>query len=184
MKHSIDKVLGNWLEAERRGEADAADAALAALFQGLPSEEPPPGFAQRTLERAREAGALVTAAEAGADRSGVSVAARLAAVWLAGMSLVTLMASSYLVTALPRLDFGLGLRWLVRAMSETWQWLASGIVFWGRLAEYGRLMAKLVEVPEVAAVLVASLVLSIVAFRLLQAILRDEGKWTYAQQRQ
>ncbi len=184
MRDPIDKVLGDWLEAERCGEAEAADAALASLFQGLPGEKPSPGFAEGVLARAREAGALAHGAAASTDRSRVSMAARLAAVWLAAMSLAALMASSYLVSALPRLDLGLGIHWLVRAVSESWQWLASGVVLWRQLAEYGRLMTKVVEVPEVSALLLVSLVISIVAFRLLQAILRDERKWTYAQQRQ
>jgi hypothetical protein len=186
MKRPENDLYSTWIEAEERGEADAADTALASLFRELPAEAPPEGFAERTMLRAREAGVLVEAeavAKSASAEAPASVAARLAAVWLALMSLGTLAGASYLVTALPRLDLGVGVRGFTRLMSEAWQWLASGVVFWERLAEAGRLVSKVVLVPEVAAMLFASLVLAAAAFRLLQAILADERKWTHVQQR-
>ena len=177
MRHTDDNLYRDWLDAEERGEADAADAALLALFRELPDEGPSPGFAARTMARAAEAGVLRTAAAPVPASGGV----RLAAAWLALMSLGTLAAASYLVTALPRIDFGLGLRGFTRLLSEAWQWLATGLVFWQRLAEIGTLVSKVVEVPQVAAILLASLVVAAAAFRLLQAILAEERNWTYVE---
>lgn len=176
MNRPTDDLYRDWLDAEERGATDAADAALFALFRQLPDERPSVGFAERTMARAAEAGVLRAAPAA---RS--SVAVRLAAAWLALMSLGTLAAASYVVTALPRLDLGLGLRGFTRLLSEAWQWLASGLVFWQRLAEIGSLVSKVVEVPQVAAILLASLILAAVAFRLLQAILAEERNWTYVE---
>jgi len=194
MKPINDDLIRDWLDAEERGAADAADAALFALFDELPDEAPSPGFAARTLERAAEAGALRTAQASTAAASTtasvpssvpisvpISVRARLAALWLALMSLGTLAAASYVVTALPRIDFGLGLRGFTRLLSEAWQWLATGLVFWQRLAEIGTLVSKVVAVPQVAAILLASLVLAAAAFRGLQAILAEERNWTYVE---
>jgi len=177
MRHSDDNLYRDWLDAEERGEESAGDAALLALFQELPDEGPSPGFAARTMARAAEAGVLSTAPASVPASDGV----RLAAAWLALMSLGTLAAASYLVTALPRIDFGLGLRGFTRLLSEAWQWLATGLVFWQRLAEIGTLVSKVVEVPQVAAILLASLVVAAAAFRLLQAILAEERNWTYVE---
>ena len=184
-----DDLIRSWIDAEGRDEADAADAALEALFQGLPDEAPSAGFAARTMARAAEAGVLAPAPAPSRAPSRerprapepVSVGARLAAVWLALMSLGTLAAASYVVTALPRIDFGLGLRGFTRLLSEAWQWLATGLVFWGRLAEIGSMVSKVVEVPQVAAILLASLIVAAAAFRLLRAILAEERKWTYVE---
>lgn len=188
MRRRHDDPYRAWIEAEEHGEADAADAALASLFRELPPEAPSPGFAERTMVRARLAGVLAhpaedAVAEAAPSRHPASLAARLAAVWLAVMSLGTLAASSYLVTALPRLEVGAGVRAFTRLLSEAWQWLASGAVFWERLAEVGGLVSKVLEVPEVSAILLASLILAAVAFWMLQAILADERKWTHVQPR-
>ncbi len=188
MRRPHDDPYSAWIEAEERGAAEAADAALASLFEELPLEAPSPGFAERTMVRARRVGVLAhtaedAAAKAASARRPASLAARLAAVWLAVMSLGTLAASSYLVTALPRLEVGAGVRAFTRLLSEAWQWLASGAVFWERLAEVGGLVSKVLRVPEVSAILLASLVLAAGAFWMLQAILADERKWTHAQPR-
>ena len=184
MRHHDEDPLTAWLEAEERGDADAADAALAAVFADAP-ERPSPAFAERTMVRARMAGVLASPdaapAVALAGRTTASAAAKLAALWLALLSVGTLLAASWLVTALPRMDFSLGARGFTRLLAEAWQWLASGVVFWERLAEAGSLVAKVLQVPEVAAIVVVSLGLSALAFRLLQGILQDDRKWSYAQ---
>lgn len=177
MRRADDDSLREWLRAEERGEADTADAALLSLFRDLPPEAPPPAFAERTLARARVAGAL----RAEPEGAPVPVAARLAALWLALMSLGTLLGSGYLLTALPRLDLGVGVWSFTRLLSEGWQWIASGLIFWERLAEIGSLVAKVLEVPEVSAIVLASLVLAATALRVLQGILADERKWTYVE---
>ena len=174
MRHHDEDPLTAWLRAEERGDADAADAALSAVFVDA-AESPPPAFAERTMVRARMAGAL--AAPVPATSAGV----RLAALWLALLSVGTLLVASWLVTALPRIDLSLGARGFTRLLAEAWQWLASGVVFWERLAEAGSLAGKILQVPEVAAILVASLGLAALAFRLLQGILQDDRKWSYAQ---
>lgn len=181
MRHNEDDLLTAWLGAEERGDAEAADAALAAVFAEVPPESPSPAFAERTMVRARMTGALTSAAPAAVPRAAPSTAARLAALWLALLSVGTLLAASWLVTALPRIDLSLGARGLTRVLAEAWQWLASGVVFWERLAEAGSLAAKVLQVPEVAAILIASLGLAALAFRVLQEILRDDRKWSYAQ---
>ena len=176
MAHRDRELLNAWLRAEERGDAEAADTALATVFDDLPPERPSPAFAERTMVRARMAGVL-----AAPRPSAASTAARLAALWLALLSFGSLLTASWLVSALPRLDLSLGARGFTRLLAEAWQWLASGVVFWERLAEAGSLAAKLFHVPEVAAIVLASLGLAALAFRLLQGILADDRKWSYAQ---
>jgi len=180
MRHSIDDSYRDWQSAEDEGAADAADAALLALFRALPDEAPSAGFAARTMARAAGTGVLRSAASAPAPAL-ASAAMRRAVAWLALLSLGTLAAASYMVTALPRIDFGLGLRGFTRLLSEGWQWLASGLVFWQRLAEIGSLVSKVIAVPQVAAILLASLLLAAAAFRALQGILAEERSWTYVE---
>jgi hypothetical protein len=52
-RHTIDsEALTRWLDAEREEQSAEAEAALAALFQDLPSRSPRSGFAHRVMVEA------------------------------------------------------------------------------------------------------------------------------------
>ncbi len=172
----IEDLHRAWRTAERRDDEGAADAAFAALFADLPLEAPPAGFAARVLLRVR------TQAGLGAAASRAS-RARLAAAMLALMSLGTLSLASVVVKSLPRFDFGAGVRAFTRLLTITWEWIASGLAFWDRLADWSTLVAHLVGMPAVAASLLASALAAAGAFVLLRRLLAEQGNLTYAEPR-
>lgn len=164
----------SWRAAEAKGDEGGADAAFGALFAGLPLEAPSSGFASRVLAAARlrnRRGEAMSRAAAG----------RLAAALLALMSLGTFLLASLVVSSLPRLDFGAGVRAFTRGLSLTWEWIASGLAFWGRLADWSALVARLVVVPAVGASLLASALAAAIAFVLLRRLLAEQGNLTYAE---
>lgn len=170
----IHELYRAWRGAEGRDDEAGADEAFATLFAALPLEAPPEGFAARVLTLARER----TGAEAAAARA---AQARLAAAFLALMSLGTLTLASLVVTSLPRLDFGAGVRALTRLLTVTWEWIASGVAFWERLAGWSAFVAHVLGVPVVGASLLASALAAAAAFVLLRRLLADHGNLTYAQ---
>ncbi len=167
----IDDLYRAWRTAERRDEERSADEAFAALFAGLPLEAPPAGFSGRVLALARARAGFVPAASR----------ARLAAALLALMSLGTLTLASLVVSSLPRLDFGVGVRAFARLLTFTWEWIASGMAFWDRMAGWGAVVAHLVDVPAVAASLLAGALAAALAFVLLRRLLAQHGNLTYAE---
>ncbi len=170
----IEDLYRAWRTAERRDDESGADAAFAELFGGLPLAAPPEGFAGRVLVQFRERAGAGAAASRAAQ-------ARWAAALLGLMSLATLALASLAVTALPRLDFGVGVRALTRLLTVTWEWIASGLTFWDRLAGWSALVAHLVGVPVVAASLLASALAAAGAFVLLRRLLAEHGNLTYAE---
>lgn len=62
MRPADDNMFRHWLEAERRGEEPAAEAALRGLMLALPSPAPRPGFAERVMTVAVETAFVQTAA--------------------------------------------------------------------------------------------------------------------------
>jgi hypothetical protein len=164
----------SWREAEGRADESGADAAFAALFGGLPLEAPPAGFAARVLAAAR-------VRDRRSESLSRAAAARLAAALLALMSLGTFALASLVVSSLPRLDFGVAVRAFTRGLGLTWEWIASGLAFWDRLAEWSALVARVVGVPAVAASLLASALAAAAAFVLLRRLLAEQGNLTYAE---
>ena len=160
-----------WLEAEARGDEIAADAALAALFEGLPLEAPREGFAAATLARvqgelAADAAAPVTAA--------APAATRWAAALLALLSTGTLGLSIAAVTLLPRLAVGGVVATFNRIVGAAWEWIASGVALWGEAAEWSGILTRVLALPGVAGSLLVTAVTTLVAFSLLRRILQQD----------
>lgn len=180
-RHHPRDLRRAWLDAEAGDNAAAAEAALGALFAALPLEAPGADFAAGVLARLELAGATAAALPALPARRPIhSAAERLAAAWLAAMSLGTLVLASLTVTVLPRVGLTDGLRAMSRLVAETWQWIGAGLLLWERMAEAGRLVAKIIQVPEIAALMLLSLLTAAAAFRLLHDILVPDRNQNYA----
>lgn len=163
-----------WLEAEARGDERISDAALAALFAELPLEAPSPGFASATLARVRAESRAERWAEAGAEAAPPLGAARWAAVVLALLSAGTLGLSAFAVNILPKLELGAAVAVFNSVVAATWEWIASGITLWVRLAEWSDLVARVVAVPGVAWTLLGAAAAAVFAFSLLRRILQHD----------
>lgn len=182
----IDELRRRWQAAEDRGDEAAADAALTALFQGLPPEAPPPGFARATLARmearleARRAGAAAAAVR---ERRSSASATRRAAALLGLLSAGTLVLASLAVTVLPRLDLGVAVRAFHGVVAALWGWITAGVSLWLRAAEWSAVLARLVTVPEVAWSLLGAALAAALSFYLLLRILAHERTLIHAHPR-
>jgi len=162
-ERAIEELYRRWRAAEARGDEAAADAALAAMVRGLPLEAPSPGFAARVLAR-----------------RAVSPS-RWAAAVLALLAAGTLGLASAVVTLLPKLDLGAGVRGFNGLVVMLWGWIADGVGLWLRAAEWSALVARVVAVPEVAWSLLGAALAAALSFYLLQRILANERKLIRAQ---
>lgn len=177
----IDELYRHWRAVESRGDEAAADDALAALFQGLPPEAPPPDFARATLARL-EARRVATAA-AVRERRPTEKAARRAAAVLALLSAGTLALASAAVTVLPRLDLGVAVRAFHGVVAVLWSWITAGITLWLRAAEWSAALSRLVAVPEVAWSLLGAALAAALSFYMLLRILAHERTLIHAHPR-
>lgn len=163
-----------WLEAEARDDERTSDAALAMLFAELPLEAPSAGFAAATLARFRVEARAERQAAVAAETAPAVGAARWAAVFLALLSAGTLGLSAFAVTILPRLELGAAVAVFNSVVAASWEWIASGITLWVRLAEWSDLVARVVAVPGVAWTLFGAAAGAAFAFSLLRRILMHD----------
>jgi hypothetical protein len=180
MRSPQEDILDRWLTAENDGRADEAEAALAALFAGLPPMAPPAGFADRVMLRAGMAAQAVPAA-ARARRS------VFASPWVRGWLTLCLLAVGVSMLWLPpvlRAVMGLlSVANLVRLWTGTLvvacRWLGSALGLWDFLLSVGRALAIPLETPAVALALVSCLLVSTIAFRFLRGLITRDRSWTY-----
>lgn len=178
-RRNRDERYQAWREAEARGDERTADAALAALFEGLPLEAPSVGFAARTLERYRtelgaEAAAPVAREAAEPAAAAPLAGARWAAALLALLSIGTLGLSILAVNVLPDLAVGGAVATFNGVVGAIWTWIASGIALWSRAAEWSAVLARIVTVPGVAGTLLGAAAAAAFALSLLRKILEHD----------
>lgn len=181
MRPSDEEILNRWLAAEENGRDDAAETALAALFEALPPLAPPAGFADRVLARAGLA---------------VPVPRRrsvFAARWLRALAM------------LPLLVIGLALPWLSEVLqslaslvSVLWspgdlvrlgtgsliaisQALVAALALWDWLLRIGRMLAAPFATPAVALIMIGCLLVSLVAFHFLRNLMTRDRSWTHVE---
>ncbi|HEV7516396.1 MAG TPA: hypothetical protein VGR07_08860 [Thermoanaerobaculia bacterium] len=192
MARPDDDLLDRWLRAEEsggdRGDDDAAEAALTALFAALPLYAPAPGFADRVLttvapqrparsdvrERARARAAALLPAFLGSPwgRAGLGLGLVAAAVGLPFLlaALVPLVAALRPALLAPA---------AAHALTEASGWVISGLRLWRWLAAFSRSLLTPLESPAVAAAMGACLLVSALALRLLHELFQRERNWTY-----
>jgi hypothetical protein len=184
-------ALSRWLAAELSGlpEAEsAADAALAELLGAQPLPAPPAGFADRVLARIEAVPAPWTAAVPAATRR--REARRAPPVhWTVGVAAAALALAGVLwlpalLRALPALVSAGSIAWLlqavigvIRSASE----LAAGLVSVGNtVLLLVRAVAKPLATLPMAALALTALLVSVVALRLLYALIQRDRRWVYA----
>ncbi|HVF61069.1 MAG TPA: hypothetical protein VNJ70_14780 [Thermoanaerobaculia bacterium] len=182
MRAKSEDTLRRWLDAERDDDAEAAEAALAALFAQLPAAAPPLGFA------ARVASLCVGGAPAGLGAA-ASARARgpLATLWgrlLLGLALAGAGVAAPFVPALLRELFGgldaaalLGaVPGLVAAACGRLVGALDGLL---AVVDLAGALAAPFRSPAIAAGLLGSLLLGAAAFFLLNRLIGTDRSWSH-----
>jgi hypothetical protein len=173
-----DARLQRWLAAEVEERDLDAEAALTELFGSLPQPAPQAGFADRVMLAVAVSSALAASPAAARGffasrwlRAALALALLMAGVltaWVPGAALALLdMVSVSDVTGLAR-----------RALAACVQAVAAGcqvVLHWDAL---GRTVALVLSIPQVTASLAGCLLLSAVAFYLLQDLLTNRS-WSH-----
>ena len=173
MDRKLNRLLSEWLQHEKLGRSEAADLALWRVFQRLPQPSPPVGFAARVLA---ELGITPTGWPLMAPLGARSLAA-YRAVLAIGLVLGGLAAAAVPLVTVVALDPArLGL--LIQASIG---WLADGVGFVARVLALGRAvagvghtLAEALVTPGLMAVTAAAALLSLTAFRMLQALVASD----------
>ena len=178
-RNAQDDLVTRWLEAEREGTDDVAEAALLEMFESLPPLAPPAGFADRVLRRvaleeapARQPGVLGRLVRSRAFRFAVACgvfATAFALLWVPELLLVL----GRLVSLGDLMDLGaasvvdLG-RWLT-LVARVGEWL---------LTLAGAFAVSLTS-PAAVKVTAACLAISGVSFVVLRDLMTRNRSWRY-----
>lgn len=159
MARKLKRSVERWLEAERRGAVEAAEAALRGVFRQLPLPAPAAGFAARVMAGvglARRAAPQPALGWRVAIGGAIVVAAAAAA-------LAPAVASDLLARLSPAAVVG----FVVGGLVETCQRLAEGLAFWQIMLAIGRALGSVLTSPPAMAALATALLLSAGGVRLL-----------------
>jgi hypothetical protein len=175
VSRKLGSAVRKWLESERSGREEEAEKALFKVFARLPEVSLPNGFAARVM--------------ASAGLTPVRQPARLTApAWaLRGFVLVCLLLAGMAALALPTLlpplaglfHVGLVLEVGVEALVGLLQRLGDGLTYWRAMTQVSEVFSSLVTTPPLFAALVAGILLSIGAFRLLYGLMIPERSIRY-----
>jgi hypothetical protein len=158
----LKRELGRWIDADRSGRDEEADAAFGGVFRAVPQPALQPGLPDRVIE------ALARDAASRARRAKTA-----AAVALAGGLVLFVLAGAFLVSRGPRLFFDavdLGVRGAVWT-SEAFE---RGLGLWAILGQVGRVMAAVIGTPQVTGALIGIGMVGALALYGLQRVLSSE----------
>jgi hypothetical protein len=127
MHRDPNDAFARWLDAERRGDDDAADQALRTAFSTLPRRSPDESLSARLMRAAVVRPRLT--------RSRLSERAAAAGV-LAAAAAMTLLPASVLLVLVAG-NPGRVVSWLARTCVWLTEWLDAGVSIWALLAQMG-----------------------------------------------
>lgn len=180
MRSSHQDPLSRWLDAERDGRTEDAEAALLELFAAVPRLAPPAGFADRVLLRA---GLAAPAAPA------PGWSHLFASRWVRALLVLCPLAIGVSMFWLPQLLQVLGGLWglgdLVQmgtdSVVEGARWLGSLLGFWELFLTIARALATPLATTPGLGVVVVCLLVSLVAFRFLRDLITRDRSWTHVE---
>ena len=161
MREPLNEGYGRWLDADRQGDDDAADAACRGLFEALPARTVPLRFSADTMAR------LATARAAEAAR-----AKRARALLLWGSFIVGPIAIYFFAGALRSGAAALLLGTLKLMVNATMQVATiSDWNLWSLVGSLGRALAAIMSDADVTIVVVAMHGIAFAALAALQRLL-------------
>jgi hypothetical protein len=164
MKRTPEDAWARWLEAEREGDADAADAALLTVMKAVPHREPPVALSARLAQAA----GLRTEPAAAPRSEG------LVALGLAAAALVMTLLPVGLIGVLFLTDAARVVSWLARMSIRVIEWLEAGASVWTVLARTGSALGSAASSPAGSAGLTVTLLVASMALLLLNRYLPPE----------
>ena len=170
MNRKLNNDIDRWLRAEKTGDRDQAESAFGALFTSFPRLSPTPGFAERVMWSIEPAPSI--ALKAGLNW-GWKMATAMALV-LAGLSTAFLPAVRWLPLERPSIT-GI-LQTITQAIIGVAEWLEAGLATWAFLAGFSRTLAVVVATPQVAAALLLTALVGVVALYTLNHLLVFERR--------
>lgn len=170
MTDQLQRAVRRWIATEGQPEAAdrAAEAALFEVFQSLPLATPSESFAARVLERAGVAPAPVTGLT-WSWRAALAVS-----LVLAGLAVAVL--PSVLAPLVGPLTLIRPLEWTASVFVGVVHQLAAGLDFWSSLADAGHGVRLAFSTTPLFAAVLAGLLLSAVAFQVLNGLLRADRR--------
>jgi hypothetical protein len=154
--------IASWrrfLEAERAGQGEVAERALAALFRALPAPGPGPGFAARVLARIARPSLFARPAV----RFGLAASLLAAAL---GTALLLPMLPGLAALAGPASLLGAG----IEGLSFLTVRVASGLAQWLSVADAGLAVGRALRHPQIVSVVLAHFLVALAALRGLAAL--------------
>lgn len=175
MSHRLHSAIRRWLRAERSGRDQSAEKALTRVFSRLPLEGPSGSFVSRVL-----AGAGYAVVEPwGRDLKGLRWRA-LAAACLALAAGAATFLPSVAQAAWVGLRSGKALELAIAFFVQLTEGLAQGLALIGTLIGTVRTVGGAFASPAVLAMIAASAVSSLLAFRVLQSLMVSQRSTYHA----
>jgi len=175
VQRRLKKAVQNWLEQERDGSEQASEQALRQVMSRLPGAPIPVGFAERVLVSAGIApdpGRTGLLDPAWALRFTLAVSLLLS-------GLAAVLVPSLLQPTLGLLQPARLVGVVVGGLMAFVQRLGAGLAYWRDISEAGAVLSSVFSTPTFLGVMAASVLLSLVAFRLLQGLIDSERSARY-----
>lgn len=165
----LQNDLKRWLAAEAAGDERQAEDAFGTLLASAPRLTPSAGFAERVLWAIQPAPAPQLALGAWWWKAAI-----VTALTLVGTATGLLPLLRWLPIDAP--TFGEVLRTGADGLVWVGEWLAAGLAIWGLLARIGTALQVAVATPQVASLLLASMLIGVSALYSLNRLLAFERR--------
>jgi hypothetical protein len=178
--------LTRWLAAERDDVPDEAEEALLELMAALPPLAPPAGFADRVLACVAVAATAATTATPATARA-AAPAGRFAKGWLRWSIALCLLATGLSLAWLPQTLAALADLWspagflqtAIRLGLDAIRWTLSAAEVGQTVLAVGEAIALSLARPQVMAIALICLAVSVTSFRLLRGLVSREKGWSH-----
>ena len=175
MQRRLKKAVRDWLEQERSGSDQDSEQALRRVMTRLQEAPVPVGFADRVLA---SAGITPELGRTGLQDPAWALRFTLAvSLLLAGMAAV--LAPSLLQPALGLLQPARVIGMILGGIVAFFQSLGAGLAYWRDLTEAGAVVASVFSSATFLSAMALGVLVSLVAFRLLQGLIDSERSARY-----
>jgi len=175
VKQSLKNAVQNWLEQEQSGSDEGSEQALQQVITRLPEAPVPLGFAERVLV---SAGIVPEPARTGLqDPAWAWRFTLVVSLLLSGLAAV--LVPSLLQPTLGLLQPARLVGVIVAGLMAFLQRLGAGLAYWRDISEAGAVLSSVFSSATFLGVMAVSVLLSLVAFRLLQGLIDSERSARY-----